>query len=462
MEAAPSASATTAIPAERLIRPDDPRYDDARRVWNGMIDHRPAVIAQVESTDDVVAAIALARSEGLPVSIRGGGHNVAGLAVGDGALMVDLAAMARVAVDPARRRATVGAGARWGALDAAAQAHGLATPGGVVSVTGIAGLTLSGGLGWLRRKHGLSCDALRAVTLVTADGRVVRASADEHPDLFWGLRGGGGNFGVVTEFEFELFPVGPMVATTVAIWPLEDAAARLRDFRDLAPNLPDEVSPVAVLSPVPDDEAFPAAIRGGDALFILAMAAAPLDEGVELVRPIAELGGGPAADIGGPTPYVEFQQFFDADYPAHTMRYYWKSSFADDLTDERIDRLVEAFGRRPSHHSTIDIWANLGAISRVSSDDSAFGQRAEAWLISPESNWESPDDDAANLAWGRDIVDGIGGSAYLNFPGLLEEGEQQSRSSHGPTFARLAAVKAAWDPDNVFRFNANITPASRR
>ena len=460
MEGTATPGTTPAMPAERLIRPGDPGYDDARQVWNGMIDHRPAVIARVESTDEVVAAIAFARAAGLPVSIRGGGHNVAGLAVGDGALVIDLAGMAAVAVDPERRRATVGAGARWKDLDAAAQVHGLATPGGVVSDTGIAGLTLSGGLGWLRRKHGLSCDALVAATVVTADGRVVRAGADEHPDLFWGLRGGGGNFGVVTEFEFALYPVGPIVATTVAIWPIDEAAAVLRDFRDLAPTLPDEVSPVAVLSPVPDDEAFPATIRGGDALFILAMAAAPLDEGAELVRPIAALGSGAAVDIGGPTPYVEFQQFFDADYPAHTMRYYWKSSFADDLTDGHIDRLVGAFRRRPSHHSTIDIWANLGAISRVSSDDSAFGQRASAWLISPESNWESAADDAANLAWGREIVDGIGGSAYLNFPGLLEEGEQQSKASHGSTFERLASVKAAWDPENVFRFNANIPPAA--
>jgi FAD/FMN-containing dehydrogenase len=453
------APTSPAIPAARLIRPGDAAYDEARLVWNGMISHLPAAIARVESTGDVVAAVALARTEGLPISIRGGGHNVAGLAVGDGALVVDLAGIAHVEVDAPARRARVGAGARWGDLDAAAQAHGLATPGGVVSDTGIAGLTLSGGLGWLRRKHGLSCDALLAATVVTADGRVVRASADEHPDLFWGLRGGGGNFGVVTEFEFELFPVGPTVATTVAIWPLAEAAARLRDLRELAPTLPDEVSPVAVLSPVPDDEAFPEAIRGGDALFILAMAAAPVDEGLELLRRIAALGDGPAVDIGGPAPYVEFQQFFDADYPAHTMRYYWKSSFADDLPDALIDELVEAFSRRPSHHSTIDIWANGGAIARVSADDSAFGQRTAAWLISPESNWESAADDAANLAWARDIVDRVGGSAYLNFPGLLEEGERQARASHGPTFARLAEVKRAWDPDNLFRFNVNVTPA---
>ena len=221
--------------------------------------------------------------------------------------------------------------------------------------------------------------------MVAADGQIVRASADEHADLFWGLRGGGGNFGVVTEFEFELFPVGPTVATTVAIWPIGEAAAVLREFRALAPTLPDDVSPVAVLSPVPDDEAFPASIRGADGLFILAMATAPLEEGAALLRPIAALGNGAAIDIGGPTPYIEFQQFFDAEYPARTMRYYWKSSFADDLVDDLIGHLVEAFGHRPSHHSTIDIWANGGAIARVSHHDSAFGQRTAPWLVSPES-----------------------------------------------------------------------------
>jgi hypothetical protein len=191
------------------------------------------------------------------------------------------------------------------------------------------------------------------------------------------------------------------------------------------------------------------------------MAAAPLEEGAALLRPIGGLGGGPAVDIGGPTPYVEFQTFFDADYPAHTMRYYWKSSFATTLDDGLIHHLVEAFERRPSHHSTIDIWANGGAIARVPADESAFGQRTAPWLISPESNWESADHDAANLAWGRDIVARVGGSAYLNFPGLLEEGEGQARTSHGPTHERLAQVKRAWDPDNLFRFNANIAPASR-
>ena len=260
----------------------------------------------------------LARELDVPVSIRGGGHNVAGLAVGDGALTIDLSEMHDVVVDPQRRRARVQGGARWKDVDTAAQAFGLATPGGLVSDTGVAGLTLSGGLGWLRRMHGLSCDALLSVEMVTADGRIVRASADERPDLFWALRGGGGNFGVVTEFEFALYPVGPLVATIVTVYPMTDAAAALRDLRSLAPIMPNEISPVAVLSPVPDDPAFPEAVRGGDALLVLAMAVAPVDEGRTLLAPLAGLGGGSIGEIHGPTPWVEWQQFFDADYPSGT------------------------------------------------------------------------------------------------------------------------------------------------
>jgi FAD/FMN-containing dehydrogenase len=455
----PASPAPAALPPERVLEPGHPAWDEARSVWNGMISHHPARIVRVETPEEVVSAVAMAREAGLLISIRGGGHNVAGLAVGDGSLMIDMAALHDVRVDPERRRAFVGAGARWGEVDAAAQAHGLVTPGGVVSDTGVAGLTLSGGLGWIRRRHGLSCDALRGVRLVTAGGRIVHASADEHPDLFWALRGGGGNFGVVTEFEFELYPLGPDVATTVAVYPVDEAGARLRELRDLAPSLPDAVAPLAVLTPVPDDAAFPDAVRGRDALFVLAVAAVPVEEGAALLRPLASLGKGPVVDVGGTMPYVEFQRIFDADYPAHTMRYYWKSSFTDSLPDELIDGLVETFGRRRSHHSTIDIWLGGGAISRVTADESAFGQRDFAWLISPEANWEDPADDAANIAWGREVVDLAGGSAYLNFPGMLEAGDQVARASHGSTYARLAEVKRAWDPDNVFRFNANIRPA---
>ncbi len=457
--------AATRHPAEdrlgsRLIGPDDPGYDAARAVWNGMVSHRPERIARVRSAAEVVLALDLAHKMNLPVSIRGGGHHVAGLAVGDGSLTVDLSEMNAVSVDAERRRARVAGGARWRDVDAAAQAFGLATPGGVVSDTGVAGLTLSGGLGWLRRELGLACDSLVSAEVVTADGRILRASADEHPDLFWAIRGGGGNFGVVTEFEFELHPLGPVVATTVAIYPIADAAERLRELRVLAPSMPDAASPVLVLSPVPDDPMFPSEARGGDALFVLSLAVGPVEAGLQLLAPLARLGPGALADIGGPTPYVEWQQFFDADYPAGTMRYYWKSSYADELSDATIDRLVELFARRPSHHSTIDIWPNLGAIARVPDDATAYGQRSAPWLVSPESNWEDPAHDEANIAWGREVVAAVGGHPYLNFPGLLEEGASLVRASHGTAFERLALVKRAYDPDNRFRFNANVAPAA--
>jgi len=450
------------IPAERIIEPDHPDFDVARQVWNGMVDHRPAVIVRATSTEDVVAALAIARAAGLSVSIRGGGHNVAGLAVGDGALVVDLSAMRSVEVDVDRRRVRVGGGARWRDVDAATQAHALAAPGGMVSDTGVAGLTLSGGMGWLRSKHGLSCDALRSAQVVVADGRILRATEDENPDLLWALKGGGGNFGVVTELEFELFPVGPIVATSIALYPIDEAGARLRDFRDLVADLPDEVSTLADLAPIPDDDAFPGAMRGHGGLIVMGVAAAEPEAGARLLRPLGSLGGGAVADVGGSMPYADLQQFFDADYPSGTMRYYWKSSFANDLPDGMIDRLVDGFRRRPSHHSTVDFWPHGGAAARVSFDESAFGQRETGWLISAEANWEDPADDAANIGWDRDTVAEVGGTAYLNFPGLLEEGEQQARTSHGATFGRLTEVKRAYDPDNLFRFNANIPPAIGR
>jgi FAD/FMN-containing dehydrogenase len=447
--------------AGRLIDPADPDYEAARLVWNGMIDRRPALIARPRTTDEVVGAVRAGVAAGLPIAVRGGGHNVAGLAVGDGAFVVDLSEMTGVEVDPDRRLARVQGGARWRDVDRAAQAHGLATPGGVVSDTGVAGLTLSGGLGWLRRKHGLACDSLVAAEVVTADGRVLRASRDEHPDLFWALRGGGGNFGVVTEFEFALHPLEPTVATLAAVYPLDRAGAAIRRFRAIAPTLPDEVSTLVVLTPIPDDAAFPATARGSDGLMVLAMAAAPAGEGARLLDPLRALAGDPLVDVGGPIAYVEWQTFFDADYPAGDLRYYWKSAWTRELPDALVDRLVELFESRRSHHSTVDLWHNGGAIARVGADESAFGRRDVPWLVSPEANWEDAADDAANIAWGREVVAATGdGGTYLNFPGLLEEGEALVRAAHGPTFERLAAVKRRYDPGNVFALNANVRPAA--
>jgi FAD/FMN-containing dehydrogenase len=447
--------------AGRLIGPADPDYEAARRVWNGMIDRHPALIARPRTVEEIVDAVRGGVASGLPIAVRGGGHNVAGLAVGDDAFVVDLSEMTGVEVDPDRRVARVQGGARWRDVDRAAQAHGLATPGGVVSDTGVAGLTLSGGLGWLRRKHGLACDSLVTAEVATAAGDVLRASRDEHPDLFWALRGGGGNFGVVTAFEFALHPLGPTVATLAAVYPLDRAGAAIRQLREVAPTLPDEVSTPVVLTPIPDDDAFPATVRGGDGLMVLAMAAAPAAEGARLLDPIRSLAGDPVVDVGGPISFVEWQTFFDADYPAGNLRYYWKSAWSDDLPDPLVGRLLELFERRPSHHSTIDLWHNGGAVARVGPDESAFAARDVPWLVSPEANWEDPADDAASIAWGREVVAAVGArGTYLNFPGLLEEGEALVRAAHGPAFERLAAVKRRYDPTNVFALNANVRPAA--
>jgi FAD/FMN-containing dehydrogenase len=445
----------------RQIGPANNDYDEARALYNGMIDKRPKLIARCANVADVIAAVGYGRDNKLLLAVRGGGHNGPGFGSCNDGLVVDLSQLKGIRIDPKARTVRVEPGCTSADVDHATHAFGLAVPFGIVGSTGVAGLTLGGGSGYLTRKHGLTIDNLLEVDMVLADGSFVTANKDTHPDLFWALRGGGGNFGVVTELEFELYPVGPTVASSVAVYPIAEAARCLRELRAVALGLPESTSPIAVLTPVPDDDAFPASVRGADALFVLGIATGSLEDGAAALAPIARLGDGAVVDLGGPTSYADFQQFFDADYPAHTMRYYWKSSFAEDMPDALIADLVDAFGRRPSHHSTIDIWANGGAIERVSSAESAFGQRSAPWLISPESNWESADEDQANLAWGREIVATVGGSAYLNFPGLLEEGEQQARTSHGSTFERLAEVKRAWDPDNLFRFNANITPASR-
>jgi FAD/FMN-containing dehydrogenase len=462
--ATPDVTELAARMAGRVIVPGDTDYDEARSLFNGMIDRRPAVIARVTSPADVAAAIAFARRHDLPLAVRGGGHNVAGTAGADDGLVVDLAEMNQVEVDPAARVARVGAGARWRDVDEATVPHGLATVGGAVSDTGVAGLTLGGGMGWLTRAFGLACDNLVAVELVDAEGRTLRASAEEHPDLFWALQGGGGNFGVVTRFEYRLHEVGPDVATAFVVHPLERAGDVVRAWRDLNATLPDEVSSLLSFASVPEDEAFPAEHHGAPCLMVVSMATTTdLDAGAALLEPLRRLDGDVIADISGPVPYVEWQQLFDADYPAGELRYYWKSVWVDDLADAAIDRLVDETAARPSSLSTIDVWRLGGAVARVGADRSAFGNRHVPYLVNPESNWEDPADDEANITWSRRTVEAMApwspGGAYLNFGGLLEEGDALVEASYGDTFARLAEVKRRYDPDNVFRLNANIRPA---
>ncbi|HSK51795.1 MAG TPA: FAD-binding oxidoreductase [Clostridia bacterium] len=445
-----------------VIEPGDADYDAARRLWNGMIDLRPRVIARPRSAEGVASAIGVARGHDLPIAVRGGGHNVAGLAGVDDGLVIDLSAMREIDVDPVRRTVRAGGGATWGEVDRATQPFGLATPGGVVSDTGIAGLTLGGGMGWLRRRHGLSADNLTGAEVVLADGSILWTSESERPELLWGLRGGGGNFGVVTTFEFRLHPVGPEIAFAYTFYRLADALAVLRGHeRFVAADSAGDVSTLAVLGHIPPLEDFDAALHGASFVAVLAMHAGDAEAGMRALQPLRELAE-PLVDMSARMPYLDAQTVFDADYPAGH-RYYWKSSRLPSLSDEAIGRLVDVVEEAPSGHSTIDLWLNGGAMSAIPPDATAFGTRDPGYLVSPEANWEHPADDEANVAWTRAVLaavaaDSVGGS-YLNFPGFLEEGESLIRTSLGGTFGRLRELKRAYDPDNVFRRNHNVTPA---
>ena len=444
-----------------LLTPTSPGYDEARALWNGMIDPKPAAIAKCTNPQDVIHCVNFARERGLPVAVRGGGHNVAGFATIEGGLVIDLSAMRAVTVDPVARTARAQGGATWGDVDAVTQVHGLAAPGGVVSATGIAGLTLGGGMGWLRRKHGLSCDNLVGAEVVTADGRLVRASETENPELLWGLRGGGGNFGIVTAFEYRLHPVGPEVAFTFVFYPLEEAKAVLKAHHDFITSAPNEISTIAVLGRVPHGETFAPELHGTPFVGILGMHAGDPLEGERAIKALRELGT-PLVDLSAIMPYREAQTIYDADYPdGH--RYYWKSTNLETLSDEVLDILVRFARAAPSDHSTIDIWLNGGAMGRVPADATAYGRRVP-YIVNPEANWERPEDDDANITWARDCLKalephGLGG-AYLNFPGLLEEGERMVKASFGENHARLVELKKQYDPSNFFRRNQNINPNS--
>ena len=440
----------------------DAGYDGARAVWNAMIDRRPVVIVRALGTADVVAAVNLAREHGLPVSIRGGGHNVAGHAVGDGSVMIDLSGMRAVRVEPEQQRARVEGGATWREVDRATQAFGLATPGGLISDTGVAGLTLNGGIGWLRSRHGLCIDNLVAAEVVTADGRVVQASAEGHADLLWALKGGGGNFGVVTEFEFKLHPIGPTVMFAAPIYPVEAGSGPIRFWRDFLADKHDQVASLVEFSTIPEGPDYPEAAWGRRVYTIAAAYAGDADEGEALLQPLRELGE-MVTDFSGQVAYVDMQQLFDTIIPFGQYRCYWKSRYLSGLPDEVIDRIIEGNLRPPSPNTLSSIWNFGGATARVGAAETAFGDRSMPWMFSIDSIWSAADDDAANIEWTRDFWQRMEphsheGRIYLNFAGLGEDGEDLVRRSYGDTFARLTAIKREYDPANVFRFNQNIRP----
>jgi FAD/FMN-containing dehydrogenase len=431
-------------------------------VRNGLIDRRPALIVRCSGAADVVEAVNLARNRGLLLSIRGGGHNVAGNAVNDGGLVIDLSGMRSVRVDPAARTVRAEGGATWAEVDRETQLFGLATPGGVVSSTGVGGLTLHGGLGHLRRKFGLSLDNLISVDVVTADGQVRTASETENADLFWAIRGAGSNFGVVTSFEFRLHPVGPVVQLCAPFYALEDGQKALRAWRDFTASAPDEVNSIAVPWSVPDDEHFPEELRRRPIVVVAAVYVGSVEDGERILQPLREIAT-PLMDLSGPIPWTALQGAFDPFFPQGRL-YYWKSTYVDDLSDGAIDTIVRRAAERPSHMSTITLWHLGGAISRVGAEATPYGRRDAPYLFTAEATWEDPRETDRNIQWSRDSLVAMQpyskGGLYLNFPGFGEEKEAMLRASYGPNYDRLATLKAKYDPDNLFRMNQNIKPVS--
>jgi FAD/FMN-containing dehydrogenase len=448
--------------AGELFAPSDPGYDDARAVWNGVIDRHPWAIARCGRASEVADAIRFGREHGLTIGVRGGGHNVAGTGVVDGGLLIDLSSMRGVEVDPAARRAIVQGGATLGDVDAATQVHGLAAAFGVVSETGVAGLTLSGGIGWLRRLHGMSCDGMLAAEVVTAEGEIVRASEDERPELLWALRGGGGNFGVVTSFEFALHEIGPEVAVAFVLYEAADGLRVFQGVQELLAAEPERFAPLGFYGIVPADEAFPEHAHGAPFAAVAGVyPSTDPSEGERAIAPYREFAE-PIADLSGTMPYVEAQALLDEEYP-NGRRYYWKSTELSGLSDDALSALARLAGEAPSPLSTLDIWFQGGAMARVPADATAYGDRSAPILIGVEANWEGADADEVNIGWGRRCIDELApfstGGVYMNFPGFHEEEEQQLRAAFGANYDRLVEVKTAYDPDNVFRVNHNIVPA---
>jgi FAD/FMN-containing dehydrogenase len=444
-----------------VIAPHHLEYDEARRVWNGMIDKRPAVIARCSGAADVAEAIRFAREYDLPLSVRGGGHNVAGTALVDDGVVIDLSAMRRVHADPAGRTVHAQGGATWADVDRVTAPLGLATPGGVVSETGVAGLALGGGVSHQRRRDGMTIDNLVSAQLVLADGRRVHASADEHADLYWALRGGGGNFGVVTSFEFRLHELGPEVFGLNVAYPLEDAARVLAGWRDAVEDAPDELSTAGLIWSLPVVDELPEELRGVPYVGVAGMWAGDPDEGERATRRLRELAT-PLLDMSARASYPEFQTSLDPFFPAGVRRY-WKALYLDGFSDAAIETTVDWSERRPSGDTLVIVRHCGGAMARVGAEETAFGDRSSEWMLSIDSSWQDPADDERNVAYTRAFWDAAvpfsDGKTYFNFPGLFEEGDAAVRSSYGANHDRLARIKSAYDPENVFRLNQNIRPA---
>ena len=442
-----------------LIRPGDPPYEAARRVWNGAIDRRPALIARCTGVADVRAAVRVARERQLMVAVRGGGHNVAGTATCDGGIVIDLSPMKGLRVDPVARVARAQPGLLWGEVDRETQSFGLVTPGGIVTHTGIGGLTLGGGLGWLIRRYGLTIDNLLSADVVTANGEFLRASADEHADLFWGLCGGGGNFGVVTSFEYRLHPVGPDVLAGVVLHPAARAREVLAFYREFVTTAPDELMTIVVLTTAPPAPFVPPPVHGHPVVIIGVCYAGPVDEGERAIAPLRQFGP-PLADTIHPKPYVEHQALLDPGVP-HGLGYYWKSEYVAALSDPLISALAEHAWRAATPQSYSIIFHLGGAVARENPERSAFEDRRAGHAVNIDAVWTEPGQAPACISWTRNFWEAIRpystGRVYVNFLG--EEGQDRVRAAYGDAkYDRLRALKRAYDPTNLFRLNQNIQP----
>lgn len=443
-----------------VILPGDEQYESARKIWNGMIDKHPAVIVRCKGNADVIRCVNFAREHQLAVSVRGGGHNVSGNAIVEAGMVIDLSLMNSVHADPANKRVWVEGGAKLGDVDHETQAFGLALPSGVVPRTGIGGLTLHGGYGFLSRKHGLTIDSMLSATVVTADGRLLRADHQENADLFWALRGGGGNFGVVTSFEFQLHPVGPDVWIAQVLYPISQAKKVMQAFREYQKTWPDELSAIAVFWSAPSEEPVPKEFHGSPVIVLVACWCGDPDKGELAIRPMRELAT-PVADFSGRMSFLDAQQIFDPEYP-DGRRYYWKAINIDHLEDPVIDALIGHAASRPSSLTSLDVWMGGGAMNRVKPGDTAFVHRNIPFMIGIESNWDNLSDDEANIKWSREVFEDMkrfsSGGTYLNFPGFVEEGENLIKSAYAGNYERLQTIKAKYDPDNFFSSTMNILP----
>jgi FAD/FMN-containing dehydrogenase len=442
----------------RVVVPDDPSYNEVRQIWNATIDRRPAIIVQCAAADDVPQAIAFARSNGLEISIRGGGHNIAGNAVCDRGMTIDLSTMKNVRIDPQKRRAYVEPGATLADFDKAAQVHGLATPVGINSTTGIAGLTLGGGFGWLTRKYGLTIDNLVSAEMITADGNKIRTSDNENADLFWAIRGGGGNFGVVTEFEFALHPVGPEILAGLIVFPFSQAKQVLTKYREFAESAPEELNVWAVLRQAPPLPFLPANVHDQEVVILPVFYVGDIAKGEKLIEPLRSFGDACGEHIGS-QPYVEWQQAFD---PLLTRgaRNYWKSHNFTELRDEVLDAIVEFAGQLPSPQCEIFIGCIAGAANRVPADAMAYRHRDAKFVLNVHGRWDDVAQDEIGIKWAREFFQAsapyASAGAYVNF--MTQEEGDRIAAVYGSNYDRLVQIKKRYDPENIFHLNQNIKP----